>query len=384
VSRLVELANALRDEVAGFDADRWSADACASVAETLAAASKACSAAAARAATRAVAGGAHRGRGFTSGVEWMARVAGVTPAEARTTLATVAAIEKCPATRHAVASGVVSLVQAREIARAEQAVAGSEDTLLQVAATASVAGLRDESRRVVLETMDRDELCEHRRRARSVQHWIDEFGMVAGRFRLPPEVGVPFVNRLDRATDRARRDARRAGVGEARDAHAADALVSMVAGTSAVRSGRADVVFVCSLDAYRRGHTHGDELCHVIGSGPVSVAVVREQLRDDAFVKAVVVRGKRIDVVAHFGRKMPAELRTALELGDPERLDGAVCAEEGCDRRYGLEWDHVDPIANGGVTSYENINALCEPDHWAKTERDRKAGLLDGGRAPPR
>ena len=29
--------------------------------------------------------------------------------------------------------------------------------------------------------------------------------MIAGRFRLPPETGVPFVNRLDAETDRRRR-----------------------------------------------------------------------------------------------------------------------------------------------------------------------------------
>ena len=62
--------------------------------------------------------------------------------------------------------------------------------------------------------------------------------------------------------------------------------------------------------------------------------------------------------------------------GDPERLDGAVCVEDGCDRRHDLEWDHDDPVANQGVTSYENMKARCRPDHWAKTERDRLAGKL--------
>jgi hypothetical protein len=45
--------------------------------------------------------------------------------------------------------------------------------------------------------------------------------------------------------------------------------------------------------------------------------------------------------------------------------------------------DHDDPIANGGVSSYENLELRCKPDHWAKTQRDRKAGLLDGNRGPP-
>src|SRR6266498_1003615 len=77
-------------------------------------------------------------------------------------------------------------------------------------------------------SMDRGDLHRERQRARSATHWIDHMGMVAGRFRLPPEVGVPFVNRLDAETDRLRRAARREGSTEARDAHAADALMRML------------------------------------------------------------------------------------------------------------------------------------------------------------
>jgi hypothetical protein len=206
--------------------------------------------------------------------------------------------------------------------------------------------------------------------------------MVAGQFRLPPEVGVPFVHRLDRETDRVHRVARRAGGGEAREAHAADALVTLAKGGGKGRSGRPDVVYVCDLRAAARGHTHDDEVCHVIGGGPVPVEVVRAAAVD-AFVKVVVRDGTKIDSIVHYGRHIPALLRTVLELGDPARLDGAVCVEDACDRRHDQEWDHDDPVANDGVTSYENMKARCRPHHWAKTERDRVAGKLRGKRAPP-
>ncbi len=143
---------------------------------------------------------------------------------------------------------------------------------------------------------------------RSVTHWVDELGMIAGRFRLPPETGVPFVNRLDTETDRRRRQARRDGSTEAREVHAADAFVRMVAPSGASKDGRVDVVYVCDLSAAARGHTHGDELCHVVGGSPVPVSVVREAAVG-AFVKV------------------------AVELGNPDRLHGAVCIEDGCDRR---------------------------------------------------
>lgn len=38
-----------------------------------------------------------------------------------------------------------------------------------------------------------------------------------------------------------------------------------------------------------------------------------------------------------------------------------------CDRRYGLEWDHVDPLVKGGPTSYANVAARCWPTRRAKT-----------------
>ena len=75
------------------------------------------------------------------------------------------------------------------------------------------------------------------------------------------------------------RAARKAGSTEPREAHAADALLVLTKGGGKGRAGRADVVYVCDLRAAARGHTHGDELCHVIGGGPVPVSVVRARRR---------------------------------------------------------------------------------------------------------
>ena len=376
MARLSELLVEVRDAASRFEADRWSADDCVRLADEFSRVTKACTAAAARAAARAVAC-------RQVDVEWVARTAGATPAQARETLATTAALADCPATSDAVVSGVVSLSQAKEIVAAEAVAPGCEAELLNVATATGMAGLREASRKVRLAAVDRDELHRRQWAARSVRHWVDGEGMVAGAFRLPPDVGVPFVNRLDAETDRVHRAARKHGNTEAREAHAADALLQMTRSGAKGRSGRADVVFVCSLDAYRRGHTHGGELCHVIGGGPVPVSVVRDAVGDDAFIKAVVMHGVEIHAVAHLGRRMKAELRSALELGPAPTFEGAVCVEEGCDRRHDLEWDHDDPVANGGLTTYDNVKARCRPDHWAKTERDRKAGKLGAGRAPP-
>ena len=145
---------------------------------------------------------------------------------------------------------------------------------------------------------------------------------------------------------------------------------------------RAELVLVCDTNAYRRGHAHAGEVCHVRGGGPVPVERVRE-LSEDAFIKAVLHDGVRIGTVKHFGRHISAELRTALELGAPPGFDGALCAEPECGRRYGLEWDHVDPVAHGGPTSYQNLQPRCWPHHRDKTERDRAAGLFARGPTGP-
>jgi len=106
----------------------------------------------------------------------------------------------------------------------------------------------------------------------------------------------------------------------------------------------------------------------------------------------VIHDGDTICTVAHFGRHIPARLRTALELGAPPGFHGAVCVGVGCDNRYGLEWDHDDPVAHGGPTSYANIQGRCWGDHQEKSRRDRQAGLFDrddrdggdhGGPDPP-
>jgi hypothetical protein len=294
-------------------------------------------------------------------------------------------VAKLAETTKALVGGELSLAQAGVIARTEAACPGTEAELLAVARSSGLGELKDRARTRRLEAIPADELLARQRRARSLRHWRDELGMVRLAGALPPDVGVGLMNRLDAEADRIRRAARAERSDDAdeadepREAHAADALVKLLSGQGTGAAQRADVVFVCDLAAYRRGHTHHGEACHIVGGGPVPVGVVRDMI-DDAFIKAVLHDGVRIDTVAHYGRHIGAELRTALELGPVPAFDGVTCAEQGCGRRHGLEWDHVDPVANGGPTSYENLQPRCRPHHWEKTERDREAGLLGGAR----
>ncbi|HEX3540844.1 MAG TPA: HNH endonuclease signature motif containing protein, partial [Acidimicrobiales bacterium] len=107
---------------------------------------------------------------------------------------------------------------------------------------------------------------------------------------------------------------------------------------------------------------------------------VARQLATDAFIKAVLHDGTKIDTVAHHrSRYQPAWLKTALQLGDPPDFTGVACTN--CANRYGIDWDHQHPYANGGPTSLDNLHPLCWACHQQKTRQDRAAGLLKP--APP-
>ena len=143
---------------------------------------------------------------------------------------------------------------------------------------------------------------------------------------------------------------------------------------------KSDVVFVVDLNAYRRGHAEDGEVCHVINGGPVPVEVVKHEVDDDGFIKAVLHDGVKIDTVKHFGRHISAPLRTALELGPPPDFLGERCGC-GCGKRFKLQKDHIDPVAHGGATAFANLQPLVNHEHIEKTRQDRRNGLLK--RRPP-
>jgi hypothetical protein len=309
-------------------------------------------------------------------------------------------LDQQPDVKAALESGELSLAQARELMRTEAACPGSAAELLETAKGQSFRTLKEEARGRRVRAIDPEELHTLQHEAQLFRHWRTSLGMVGFGGELPPEVGIPIINRLEAETDRlwqkARRRAKRQIEGEAgsdivgrlserRAAIAADAFVRLFETGGRGKSRSADLVLVCDLQAYRRGHAHEGEPCHIVGGGPIPVSLAR-RLGQDAFLKAVLHDGVKIDTVAHFGRKIPAVLRTALDLGSPPTFDGVTCRAAGCDRRYHLQQDHINPIANGAQTRYANFQPLCWVHHQMKTEADRRAGLLSRptGHDPPR
>jgi hypothetical protein len=290
----VATAASFRQSCAGFEPELLSGADCAALAEELAATVKACDAARLLAAARAVACGAHQARGFNDGAAWMARQVGGTTGQARQALETAAGLKDCPGTHTALLAGHLSLLQAAEVVRSEAETPGAEAELLKVARSSDLGQLRDKVREHLQANTDVRDLHRRQMRARHFRHWRDKLGMVRASVALPPGTGVPFINRLELAAQRARRAVFQAGGERERfDAYAADALVAMASGEGPARSSRSDLVIVCDLFAWRRGHSHAGEVCQVIGGGPVPVEIARE-LGKDAFLKAVLHDGVAI------------------------------------------------------------------------------------------
>ena len=256
---------ALSEALRAFDPVALSADECVSLVSRLATVEKACAAARAAARARAAAVNAHRASGVRDPADWLARETGSSPGEAKAALATAGALDDCPRTGEALAAGELSLAQASEITKTEGASPGSEAELVELAKRSSLAALREEARKRRLNATDPEDLHARQRKARHVRHWRDELGMVTGRFCLPPEVGLPFLHRLEAETDRVRRTNRE----ESREALAADAFAVIVSGSGKGKAGIANLVIVCDLRAYRRGHTHPGEPCHLLDGTPM-------------------------------------------------------------------------------------------------------------------
>ena len=120
------------------------------------------------------------------------------------------------------------------------------------------------------------------------------------------------------------------------------------------------VVVRVDLAALLRGELEGEERCEIDGQGPIPVAMARS-LTNDAYLRLIFHRAGDIQAISHRGRTINATLRTALVYRD------RTCVVPGCHVPYGLEIDHVVPMAEGGPTKLENLALLCHHHHFLKT-----------------
>jgi 5-methylcytosine-specific restriction endonuclease McrA len=319
----------------------------------------------------------------------IARVTGTSIGNAKQTVETGKALKDADDVRDALAGGAISLDQATEIARAEQARPGSAPELLEVAETEAFHVLKDKARKIKLESEQGGDLFTRQHAARSARTYNDELGMVHIHLALEPHVGTAIVNRAEAEAGRLYRKAKRDGTQEPFERHLADAYAGLLNGsrTGKRRPPRPELVVVVSHEVTQRGWTDvkDGEVCKIPGVGPVAPQVVRK-IAADAFLSGVFYDGVDLRHFRRWTRNTPVEVRIALQLGPPPDFDGISCV--GCGNRFGNENDHVEPHTAYGPASTGNLRPRCWTCHQAKTERDRKAGKLTppppgAKRAPP-
>jgi hypothetical protein len=113
------------------------------------------------------------------------------------------------------------------------------------------------------------------------------------------------------------------------------------------------------VQALRRGHVQGGELCEISGVGPVPVSVAKGLL-GEAIVKLVITTGVGVANVTHLGRGPTAAQKAALLWMNP------TCAVQGCHRAR-VEWDHREPWAQTKHTRLDELDPLCSFHHDLKT-----------------
>jgi hypothetical protein len=324
---------------------------------------------------------AHAANGDRNAATTVARVLGVGAGEVRSAIDTAEKLEHLPLTDAAVRVGKLSAHEARMIAGAATVNPQAEPELL-AAAEHGLVPLQDACIAARARVEVPEERAQRQHAARHFRMWTDDDGMVAGKFRVTPEVGAQMKTAIETAVQRTFRARRSGSEHESHEAYAADALAaSVLTGGPGTGSGGAQFTVHIVVDhaTLVLGGTVDGGMCEIPGVGPVSVEWVRELL-GSAFLTAIVKKGKDIVTVAHLGRHVPAEIQTALV------VSGRECDVAGCHLRGYLERDHVHDHAQGGPTAYWNLGWLCYWHHrlksagWQLGERDpatRKRNLYE-------
>lgn len=370
----------LLTSVANLQPDRLTGSDAAKLVELLTEAERICASARTIAARRVEQSKVWQREGHRTAAQWVAAKTGSTLGQAIGVLETAKRLEELPLTQQAFSSGRLSETQAREISDAAAADPRAERTLVDAAQTETVSALRERCRRVRAAAVP-DELAayEHIRRSRYLRYWSDRDGAVRLDARFTPDAGAAAIAAIDARRDRIFAEARRAGRRESSAAYAADALVELAAGDLGRDRPKAMVHVV--VDDHGR--------CEIPGIGPIPKATAKA-FAGDAIVKGIVKHGSDVTAVAHLGRTIPAKVRTALEVRDPE------CVVPGCDVRKHLEIDHYRvAFADGGISRLDNLARLCPWHHYQKTHLGfRLSGSpgdwvwempndLEGARPPP-
>jgi len=320
--------------------------------------------------------------------ELVARATGVSVGKAKAAVDTGNCLKSADEVREAFKSGELSLDQASEISKAEQASPGSSTELLQAAQEESFQTLREKSRKVVLEAEQHRGLAQRQHEARKARSYRDELGMISINLLLEPHVGAPLVNRAETEAGRRFRAAKKEGRQEPFERHLADAYAGLLSSSGSTSQARKpELVVLVSHEIAKRGWNDvvEGEVCKIPGVGPISPERAKE-IASDAFLSGVFYDGRDLRHFRRWTRNTSVEVLLALQLGEPPEFDGVKCID--CGHRFRNEKEHSEPHVSGGLASTTNLKWRCYGCHQKKTAEDRRKGKLtppdpDAERGPP-
>ncbi|MDQ1477790.1 MAG: hypothetical protein QOE62_3019, partial [Actinomycetota bacterium] len=216
---LTSARSALEAIALGFDASSFAGNEALRVVDELGAIRRVVDGMLAKTAKRVADTSAHAAKGDRNAAAAVARSLGVGAGEVRAAMETAAKLEKLPATDAAVREGKLSAHEARMIADAATANPQSESGLLEAAGQGLVP-LKDAciAARARIETPS--ERTKRQHTARRLRMWTDDDGMVAGHFRLAPEVGGQVKAAIEAAVQRIFRERRSGSKHEPHEAYA--------------------------------------------------------------------------------------------------------------------------------------------------------------------
>ena len=306
-----------------------------------------------------------------SAEEWVAETTGASWGEAKGRVELAGRLGAAPRVATALAEGRISGTQAGHVARAVEADPESEYRMLDLAGRSTVTELRGAADRVVAAASGQvadEQAAVHR--TRYLRMWTAADGAFRIEGRLTKAAGAKVRAVLEPLMEVEFADARRQGRREPNDVYMADALVEMAERARTGGGGRVDaarrkppsatVIVRVDHAALVRGDVDGEELCEVVGVGPVPISDA-EQYMSDPMLKVLLTKGSEVIAASTMTRVVRSNLREALVERD------RVCVVPGCGISKGLEIDHLVPFAQGGPTSIDNLQRLCKHHHRLKT-----------------
>ncbi len=316
--------------------------------------------------------------GLNSCAHWLNWQCGIALGAAREKVRVARALEHLPLISAAFAAGVVSYSKVRAMTRV--ATPENEDTLLMIARHGTAMHVEQTVRAYrQVQRIEETEKANGAHRARSLDWYYDDDGMLVIQARLPAETGAMLLKALAAAADDLAADdvptgqiketavdadvpagtsARAAHPAAVRRADALCLLGEQFLAHGAVTSRQTDrhqIVVHVDRDTLRAAdRTARCEIEH----GPALAAETARRLACDAGIVQIEedADGQPL-AIGRKTRAVPSAIRRALEARD------RGCRFPGCTRHRTVDSHHIRHWADGGETSVQNLVLLCRHHH---------------------